>query len=600
MSSWPSARTHLEPLKPQGTRNRPAWVAYPDSTADDARSSLETRGLRLSRTAARTRDPPDRRIDQLDRVHHRATASPAPRPLTCNLQRAAGIGGGDDVGLDRGDVVRPSARRAAARGVRLHQVVDPGAAAAQLRLRERHQLDAGNLLQQIARLLRGCPARARGDRRRDRRRADASGCRVARGWPSSTSSSVTSRTRAVNAARARRPRGIVGEQALVLLHRRPAPGGVDDDRARRRPCSKASMVRRANARASSAAAGVQRERAAAALRRRRHDLAALGRQHADGRVVDVREDEPLHAAGQQADRHAGAGRRRACARARRASAIDSDDRRRQLGQRAQPRGQQVQQPAALRAAAESSGRPAAAPARAAAARDTAPPRTAPSGTADRRRRVVAALDLRARGLDQRRVLHAGRAGGDAGHAAEAGVEVADERRRSCRRGLRGRTSSGRSARAASPSPRPTARRSDTSADRSRSARTCRSARARADGGRRTRGSRPVRPIGSQRTSPRARACRADRAARLTRGDQRHGSAAGPTRSSATSARRRRAEHDDVAERRPTRAAASTARPGDPRRRRRCGSCPRRRPARPISSSAPRPLASISVGQRASA
>ena len=40
--------------------------------------------------------------------------------------------------------------------------------------------------------------------------------------------------------------------------------------------------------------------------------------------------------------------------------------------------------------------------------------------------IVAALDLRARGLDERRVLHARGARGDARHAAEAGVEVADE------------------------------------------------------------------------------------------------------------------------------------------------------------------------------
>ena len=55
-----------------------------------------------------------------------------------------------------------------------------------------------------------------------------------------------------------------------------------------------------------------------------------------------------------------------------------------------------------------------------------------------------------------------------------------ERRASSPRGLRGRPSSGRCARAASPSPRPRADRSDTSAGRSRSGRTCRSVRAMAD------------------------------------------------------------------------------------------------------------------------
>ena len=69
-------------------------------------------------------------------------------------------------------------------------------------------------------------------------------------------------------------------------------------------CSNASIARRAKRAGVRLAAGVQRERAAAPLRRRRDDLAALGRQHADGRVVDVREGEPLHATGQQSDPHA--------------------------------------------------------------------------------------------------------------------------------------------------------------------------------------------------------------------------------------------------------------------------------------------------------
>ena len=43
--------------------------------------------------------------------------------------------------------------------------------------------------------------------------------------------------------------------------------------------------------------------------------------------------------------------------------------------------------------------------------------------------LIAALDLAARRLDERRILHAGRTGGDARHAAETRVEVAHERRR---------------------------------------------------------------------------------------------------------------------------------------------------------------------------
>ena len=55
------------------------------------------------------------------------------------------------------------------------------------------------------------------------------------------------------------------EQLAVLLHRRPAAGGVDDDRGRRRLASKASIGRRAKRARLARAAGVQRERAAAAL-----------------------------------------------------------------------------------------------------------------------------------------------------------------------------------------------------------------------------------------------------------------------------------------------------------------------------------------------
>ena len=76
------------------------------------------------------------------------------------------------------------------------------------------------------------------------------------------------------------------------------------------------------------------------------------------------------------------------------------------------------------------------------------------------------------------VLHAGRARGDARHAAEAAVEVLDDGVGDGQLALSSRGPSGRCGRAASPSPRPTARRSDRSAGRSRSARTCRSARAR--------------------------------------------------------------------------------------------------------------------------
>ena len=61
------------------------------------------------------------------------------------------------------------------------------------------------------------------DARRDRLRG-------ARGSPSSTSISETSRTLRAERACARAAHcGIVGEELAVLLHRRPAAGGVDHD-----------------------------------------------------------------------------------------------------------------------------------------------------------------------------------------------------------------------------------------------------------------------------------------------------------------------------------------------------------------------------------
>ncbi len=91
------------------------------------------------------------------------------------------------------------------------------------------------------------------------------------------------------------------------------------------------------------------------------------------------------------------------------------------------------------------------------------------------RPVVVALDLGTRVLDERTVLNARWARGHARHAAEARIEVADEGRATSPRGLRARPSSGTHGRAACPSPRPTAHTSDTTADRSRSGHTRRSA-----------------------------------------------------------------------------------------------------------------------------
>ncbi len=193
----------------------------------------------------------------------------------------------------------------------------------------------------------------------------------------------------------------------------------------------------------------------------------------DGRLVDVAEEHALHAAGDEADAQPLVARGAACA----LGDLSASRRRRPArasAEFAEPRRQQRQQ---AWAAAEAAGRAASGkreqpqPRRDTAGRwnSSAPEQPIADG------RVVMVLDGGARLLDERRVAHAGRAGRLARHAAEAGVEVLDERRRSCRRGPRRRRASGRCGRAANPFPARAAGSSDRSAGRSRSGRTCPSA-----------------------------------------------------------------------------------------------------------------------------
>ena len=197
----------------------------------------------------------------------------------------------------------------------------------------------GMRLQQRPRLRRARPARAPDGRRRDTprgRQSDAAARAAARARPAP----ATRRAPGAERVRARRPGRIVGEQLPVVLHRRPATGGVDHD------AIDAGLLehldrRRASARACSMCPGVQRQRAAAALRRRRRHLAPFGRQHADGGLVDVPERQPLHAAGQHRHLHALAPLRRRrlgqCWRtARRASPAARRQRRSQPRQQSLP------------------------------------------------------------------------------------------------------------------------------------------------------------------------------------------------------------------------------------------------------------------------
>src|SRR6185295_779582 len=104
--------------------------------------------------------------------------------------------------------------------------------------------------------------------------------------------------------RARGPLRIVAEQLPVTFHRRPAAGGVDDDDVHGVVAGTFESLDQLAREVPGVliAARMQRERAAAALRARGQDVAALGGEYPDRRVVHVAEEHLLDAAGEEADR----------------------------------------------------------------------------------------------------------------------------------------------------------------------------------------------------------------------------------------------------------------------------------------------------------
>ena len=209
-----------------------------------------------------------------------------------------------------------------------------------------------------------------------------------------------------------------------VLHRRAAAGGVDDDRV------DAGLLERLDERPPEPlrlglTSVVRRQRAAAALRPRRHDVEPLRAQHPGRGGVDTGEELALHAAEEQADDAAtgAAGRgplgHRLAGLQRRRQPLHRRERRRDPVEGARP-AQQSRQPGPLVEPQRSPRRPQ--PLRVGEQREDALAEGLVGAGP-----LVAALHLRAGVLDDPVVLHARRAGGHAGHAAEAGVDVLHQR-----------------------------------------------------------------------------------------------------------------------------------------------------------------------------
>ena len=191
---------------------------------------------------------------------------------------------------------------------RFHQVVDAGAAAADVGVRERQQLDARDRSQQIPRLLPNA-LRVREVTRIVIRHAHRRRLPCCHRRTQFRHELTDIAHPGGERARPLRPLRVAGQQLPVLFHRRAASGRVHRNHV------DAGALERRDGRSCEALrlvypAGMQRQRAAAPLLARGHDVAALGRQDVHAGRVDVREDEALDAPGQQPDRHPARGGRR--------------------------------------------------------------------------------------------------------------------------------------------------------------------------------------------------------------------------------------------------------------------------------------------------
>ena len=318
-----------------------------------------------------------------------------------DLDEAAGVRARVRLRPRREDVARLAVAELAG-SLGLDEVVDPSRTAAEVLLVRLDDLEAGDA----------------GERRASRERQLLGVAEVARVLERDLHAErMTRRTRwrlreqftDVAHLRSERLRALVAEKPAEFLQVRPAARRVDDDEVDVFEGGDEAMRERL---ALVEPARMHGERTTAALRRR-DDLEAVGCEDAGCRRVHVGEDRALHAAGEEADPR-----------------VPGSDGRGQCGDLAVPtpaRGNLDERPQPLRHRRGPADRrqPKHGAHSVGVGEET---EEEPAHEPVSRRSLELLLDRRSRALDQPVVAHAGRTRRDAGHAAQAAVEVLRDRR----------------------------------------------------------------------------------------------------------------------------------------------------------------------------
>ena len=225
---------------------------------------------------------------------------PLARGRRGDLDHAAGVAGRHEIGPQRQRCGRLCARPSSRGRLRLHQVVDASAAAADLRLGRAHDVEPGDRPQQRRAAAIEHPARARDDRHRGTRpcpESDAGAPGARRAPPTlPTHREPAPRTRAHATAHA----GSSASSSPYSFIDDPHPAALTAIRST--PLvSNTSINRRAKPRASSSRPACRASAPQHPCRAGAMTSHPSARQHIHRRGIDLGEHEALHAAGQQAD-----------------------------------------------------------------------------------------------------------------------------------------------------------------------------------------------------------------------------------------------------------------------------------------------------------